>query len=206
MAKTNQKNEKEKFDLKAFLSVQKNRSRVYTAVFFLLVIIFFIINNINNSGEEGPYPPDYLTPKAGNFKQAPVFVLNTVNGTELSLNDFSGKVVLVEFWATWCGACQRITPELVNIKNDYSDKDFEIIGISLDEHTGHDEKAVIDFMTKYKINYPVVHGTEEVIKKYGNIENTPSSFIIDRKGKIYSIYTGLVPKEVLIRDINNLLE
>jgi len=205
MANEKSNKKTESFDLKKFLSVQKNRSRVYTGLFIILAIIFFIVNNVNDENGEGPYPPDYKTPKPGNFKTAPAFTLNNIEGTELSLEEYKGKVVLLEFWATWCKACQKLTPDLIQLKNDNAELGFEIVSISLDEYSGHDNGVVKEYIEKTGINYPVLIGNEKVVKKYGNVETTPAIFIIDKNSRIYSIYSGLVPTEVLIRDINSLL-
>ena len=108
-----QENENSKFNFQN----PKHRSYIYTGLFIALVIFFFVINNTNGEPEEGPYPPNY----------------NTVNSTEmLNLSDYKGKVVILDFWATWCPPCRKGIPDLVELKDKFGEKGVEIIGISLD--------------------------------------------------------------------------
>ncbi|MDX1701673.1 MAG: TlpA disulfide reductase family protein, partial [Melioribacteraceae bacterium] len=123
----------------------KHRSYLYTGLFVAVVIFFFIINNANGEPEEGPYPPNY----------------DKVSSSELiSLSDYRGKVVLLDFWATWCPPCRKGIPDLVELKEKYGEKGVEIIGISLDGITrgGATKDEVIPFIKEYGINYPIVEG------------------------------------------------
>lgn len=133
--------------------------------------------------------------KAANFK------LMTTDGKELKLSDFKGKIVLLDFWATWCGPCRRGIPDLVELQKQYKE-DLVVIGISLDSQTKSD---VIPFMKEFKINYQVVYGDAAVVKAYGNIQSIPTSFVIDREGKIVDQHVGLMPKSVYEKEIKKLL-
>jgi cytochrome c biogenesis protein CcmG/thiol:disulfide interchange protein DsbE len=136
-------------------------------------------------------------------KLAPAFELNTTDNKKLKLTDYRGKVVLVDFWATWCPPCRRGIPDLVSLKNEFKNKGLEIIGVSLDQDNTID--AVKPFIKDYKINYPVVYGNMDVVAAYGNIESIPTSFIIDKEGKIAARYVGLVEKEAYLKQIKKLL-
>jgi len=169
---------------------QKQRSRIYTILFFVVVTILFIVNNSADDTKQGPYPPNYET-----------------QGEILKLSDLKGKVVLVDFWATWCAPCREGIPDLVGLQNEFKDKDVEIIGISVDAITNGGATAadVIPFIKAYKINYPIVRGDELVIREFGGIHSIPTSFIIDEEGRVVEKYERIVSKESYIKSINKIL-
>jgi thiol-disulfide isomerase/thioredoxin len=133
---------------------------------------------------------------------APDFTLYTLDGKEVKLSDYLGKVVILDFWATWCAPCRKGIPDLISIQNKYKD-DLVVIGISLDQPATQDQ--LIPFIKNYGINYPIVLGNIEVSAAYGNIQAIPTSFIIDQEGNIINKHIGLVPKSTLIEEINLLL-
>lgn len=180
--------EKSKFDLKN----PKHRSYLYTGLFIVAVLFFFIINNTNGEPEEGPYPPNY----------------NRVNSADMvNLSDFKGKVVILDFWATWCPPCRKGIPDLVELKNEFKNEDFEIIGISLDTFTkgGATKDDVIPFMKDYGINYPIVVGNPQIAQQYGGVRSIPTSFVIDKEGYIVSYYQGLISKAQYLKDIKKIM-
>ncbi len=134
--------------------------------------------------------------------KAPDFTLKGLSGEDISLSDFTGKVVVVSFWATWCGPCRAEIPSFVKLRDQYHDKGFEIIGISVD---GDDTGEVAEFARRFKISYPIVMGTMETIKSYGPINAIPTTFIIDRKGKVHSRYLGMLSFEELESEVKDLL-
>ena len=133
---------------------------------------------------------------------APDFTLYTLDGEEVRLSDYLGKVVIIDFWATWCAPCRRGIPDFVSIQNEFKD-DLVVIGISLDQPSTQDQ--LIPFIEYFDINYPVVLGNMEVSVAYGNIQAIPTSFIIDQEGNIINKHIGLVPKSTLVEEINSLL-
>jgi thiol-disulfide isomerase/thioredoxin len=135
--------------------------------------------------------------------KAPEFTLQGIDGKNVKLSDYKGKVVVLDFWATWCGPCRMGVPDLVALQKEFKDK-VVVIGISLDRVSGT-EKDVKAFMKEMKINYPVIFGTEAVTKDYGNIQAIPTSFVIDKKGNIVDKHVGLVPKETYVSKIKSLL-
>ncbi|MCE1188069.1 MAG: TlpA family protein disulfide reductase [Ignavibacteria bacterium] len=125
-------------------------------------------------------------------KVAPDFSLTSTDGKMVKLSDYRGKVVILDFWATWCGPCRKGIPDLIELQNKYKN-DLVVIGISVDRES---KGAVPGFIAKNKINYPIVYFTDEVINAYGGITGIPTSFIIDRNGKIVDTHVGLVNKSV----------
>lgn len=133
--------------------------------------------------------------------KAPDFTLVDTKGKKIKLSDYKGKVVILDFWATWCPPCRRGIPDLIDIQKQYKNK-VAIIGVSLDTDT---KDNVVPFMKSFGINYPVVFGTPEVVENYGNIQAIPTSFVIDKKGNIVNQHVGLTPKEKYVEEINKLL-
>lgn len=134
--------------------------------------------------------------------KAPNFSLKSVDGKTIKLSDYKGKIVILDFWATWCPPCRRGVPDLISIQKEFK-KDVVVIGISLDR-----EKTIKDvpgFMKDYGINYPVVYGDDKVTIDYGGIRSIPTSFVIDKKGNVVDSHIGLVPKEVFTDKIKELL-
>lgn len=170
---------------------QKQRSRAYTILFFVVVIILFIINNSTDDTKQGPYPPNY----------------SENQGEVLKLSDLKGKVVLVDFWATWCAPCRKGIPDLVALKNEFKDKGVEIVGVSVDALTrgGATAADVIPFMESYKINYPIVRGDQLVINAFGGVHSIPTSFLIDKEGRVVAKYEQLVSKETYVENLNKIL-
>ena len=198
----------QKLEEKKHLIDPKYKNFVYTMLFLTVVLILFIVNNSRSEPERGPYPPYYKQNQSGNtLKKAPNFTLPSIDKKNISLSDYAGKVVLLDFWATWCPPCRKGIPDLVELKKEYGDA-IEIIGISLDGITygGRTLKDVEPFVKASKINYPVVHGNTEVIEKYGGINSIPTYFIITKDGFIHSTYVGLVDKSVYKAEIEKLLK
>ena len=136
-------------------------------------------------------------------KPAPEFSLKDATGKTVKLSDYRGKVVLLNFWATWCGPCKIEIPWFMDFEQTYKDKNFAVLGISLDED-GWD--AVKPFIEQKKINYRVVIGTEQVAQLYGEVDSLPTTFMIDREGRVAAVHVGLVSKSDYQHDILNLLE
>jgi peroxiredoxin len=136
-------------------------------------------------------------------KPAPNFTLLDSNGAKVTLAGLKGKVVLLNFWATWCGPCQVEIPWFVEFNKTYKARGLAVVGVSMDEDGW---KSVKPYLATKKIDYPIVIGTEDVAKAYGGVDSLPSTFIIDRDGKIAFSHTGLVGKDTYETEIRSLLD
>ncbi|HLH39183.1 MAG TPA: TlpA disulfide reductase family protein [Bryobacteraceae bacterium] len=136
-------------------------------------------------------------------KMAPDFALKDAAGKTVRLSDYRGDVVLLNFWATWCGPCQIEIPWFIDFQKNYKDRKFAVLGVSMDDDGW---KSVKPYIEQRKINYPIVVGTEETSQLYGGIDSLPTTFIIDRGGRIAAVHTGLVSKSVYQDEINKLLD
>ncbi len=130
-----------------------------------------------------------------NSSQAPDFTVKDLKGREISLSNYSGKVIFLNFWATWCGPCKAEIPDFIEAYKQYKNKGMEIIGISVDRIS---PKSVLKFAEKYKINYPVVMSTDKIQKDYEPGPYIPTTIIIDQEGKIRHKHIGYMNKETFI--------
>lgn len=121
-------------------------------------------------------------------KRAPDFSLKDASGATVKLSDYKGKVVLLDFWATWCGPCKIEIPWFMEFEQTYKSRGFAVLGISMDED-GWD--IVKPYIQERKINYRVLLGNDEAGQLYGGVDSLPTSFLIDRSGKIARVHVGL---------------
>jgi peroxiredoxin len=149
-----------------------------------------------------PGPRQAIAATLGAQKTAPAWELKDVNGKTLKSSDFKGKVVVLDFWATWCPPCRAEIPGFVELQKKYSEQGLTIVGISLDEKG---PSVVKPFMKKFNINYPVVMGDDKVVEAFGGVESIPTTFVIDRTGKIVSKHVGLAEKSQFEKEIRPLL-
>jgi peroxiredoxin len=131
-------------------------------------------------------------------RQAPDFELSTLDGKKVKLSDLRGKAVVVNFWATWCGPCKIEMPWLVDLQGKYADKGLVILGISVDE--GSSDK-IASFAKEMNVNYTVLRTTDEVSNAYGGIDGLPTTFYVNRDGKVIEQAAGLVSKDVIEDEI-----
>ena len=127
-------------------------------------------------------------------KKAPNLSLKTGDGKTYELYRHKGKVVILNFWATWCGPCRQEIPDFIEVYKKYKDQGVEIVGVSLDQ--GGWEK-VNPFVKQNSINYPVVLGNPAVASTFGKIQFIPTTFIIDPSGNIVDEHTGVMTKAML---------
>jgi cytochrome c biogenesis protein CcmG/thiol:disulfide interchange protein DsbE len=135
---------------------------------------------------------------------APDFELRVIDGKgkTMKLSDLRGKAVLVNFWATWCGPCKIEMPWFVDLQKKYGPDGLVIVGVAMDDSG---EKTISDFAKEMKINYPILQGTEKVGELYGGVEGLPTSFFLDRSGKIVDRVLGLAGERVFVDAIKKSL-
>jgi peroxiredoxin len=139
---------------------------------------------------------------AKQHRPAPDFTLPLIDGGQLRLSSYRGKVVLLDFWATWCVPCREETPHFVEMQQKYGSQGLQIIGVSMDDSPD----PVRTFYQQFHMNYPVVMGTAEVGGAYGGVLGLPIAFVIDREGRIYAKHIGATDAAVFDRDITTLLQ
>ena len=132
---------------------------------------------------------------------APDFSLPDLKGGQLELSAYRGKVVLLDFWATWCDPCRDEIPHFAEMQDKYRDQGLQIIGISMDD----EPEPVRDFYQKFKMNYPVVMGNAKIGEAYGGVLGLPIAFLIGRDGRIYSRHIGATDVSVFETEIGKLL-
>ncbi|MDZ7371623.1 MAG: TlpA family protein disulfide reductase [candidate division KSB1 bacterium] len=130
------------------------------------------------------------------------FTIITIDGQHLKLSDFRGKVVIVDFWDTWCPPCRMEIPHFIDLYKQYKGRGFEMIGIAFGREG---VEAVKRFSASYNINYTNALATQEILNKVGEINAIPTTFVLDQKGNIYKKYVGYQDKAVFERDIKTLL-
>ena len=126
------------------------------------------------------------------------------SGSALTLGQLKGKVVVLDFWATWCGPCRMELPSLVKIYNTYHGKGLEVIGLSVELNDGQSKDYFRQFMGNYAMNYPVGLAGTDTLKNYG-INPIPATFFIDKKGKVALSFVGVHPEDQFIGAIEQLL-
>lgn len=139
---------------------------------------------------------------AGQTAVAPEWSLKDMDGKTVGSADFKGKVVILDFWATWCGPCRAEIPNFIALQKQYAKQGLVVIGASVDEG-GAD--VVKPFARKLGINYPVVLADEKTQQAFGGIEAVPTTFIIDREGRIVKEHMGFADKDEFENEIKPLL-
>ena len=134
-------------------------------------------------------------------QKAPEFSLSDINGKTASLSDFKGKVIILDFFATWCPPCRKEVPDFVELQKSYGDKEFAMIGIALVKAA--DARAFAD---KMNMNYPVLVDDGKVSNLYGPIRSIPTTFVLDKNGNIVKMYIGYRAKSAFEADIKELMK
>ena len=128
------------------------------------------------------------------INKAPDFTLNTMNDSNYTLSKLEGKVVLINFWATWCGPCRMEIPEFNEMHKSYHEKGLEILGISVSDN----KKQLKNFAKSFAVDYPLLYGSSrdinKVMRDYGGVYAVPSSFLVGKNGSIVWSYPGAILK------------
>jgi len=147
------------------------------AIVFLLAFLITIVGSVSFSSD----------------KAAPDFALTDLSGKPISLSELKGKVIFVNFWATWCPPCRQEIPDFVEFYEENKSKGAVILGVSVDKSVDQ----VRDFANEYKINYPIVMATNEMVKDYKPGRYIPTTIIIDTKGMIQDKKVGIMDRAAL---------
>jgi peroxiredoxin len=134
---------------------------------------------------------------------APEWQLNDPDGQPVKLSDFKGKVVILDFWATWCPPCRAEIPGFVALQKQYAAQGLTVVGVSLDTAGA---SVVKSFMKNLGMNYPVVIGDEKIAADYGGVSAIPTTFVIDRNGNIVTSHQGYASQLVFESEIRPLLK
>ena len=147
------------------------------------------------------FPAADVSPRAAR-KAAPDFTLADANGKPIKLSAYKGRVVLLDFWATWCAGCKIEIPWYMEFHKKYRARGLAAIGVAMDEEGW---KTVKPYLVEHPISYPTVIGTLEFAKPYGVTAALPVTVLIDRSGKIAEAHVGMVEKDAFEKDILQLL-
>jgi thiol-disulfide isomerase/thioredoxin len=180
----------------------KNKPLILAGLFIAFALVLLattaarrLSDSKTNRAEASTAPTSTRTP-------SPAWELKDVSGKAVKSSDFADKVVILDFWATWCGPCRMEIPGFIELQKQYADKGLVVVGVSLDQDGA---SAVKPFIEKMGINYPIVLGDETVVSAFGGVEGIPTTFIIDRKGQIVRKHVGYAPKAEFEADIKPLL-
>ena len=160
------------------------------AILQILTIVLCLITTVAQAAE------------SGSSSKAPAWELSDTDGKPVKSSDFAGKVVILDFWATWCPPCKAEIPGFVELQEKYKDKGLVIVGVSLDEQG---PAVVKPFMQQFRVNYPIVMGDEKIVEDFGGVTAIPTTFIIDKAGNIVKKHVGFTPKENFEKEITPLL-
>lgn len=133
---------------------------------------------------------------------APAWTLRNLEGETVSSDAFEGKVMILNFWATWCPPCREEIPGFIELQKRYGAEGLVVVGVAYDREGA---KVVAPFVEKAGINYPVLLGTPEMAEKFGGVEAFPTTFMIDRESQVVARHLGYRPKSVFEKEIKPLL-
>jgi thiol-disulfide isomerase/thioredoxin len=135
-------------------------------------------------------------------KSAPDFTLESLDGKNVSLSSFRGQVILLNFWATWCGPCKIEMPWFVELQKEYGPQGLQIVGVAMDDAS---KQEIAKFAKDMNVNYTILIGKEAVGQLYGGVDVLPTTFFIDRDGKIISREFGLQSRSLFVDNIKKAL-
>jgi len=159
---------------------------------------------ISGCSREPQIPPSARAVQPdGQRKAAPAFDLKDADGKSVRLADYRGKVVLLDFWATWCGPCRIEIPWFTELERRHKQEGFAVLGVAMDDEGW---KVIKPFVSELKINYRVLLGNDQASHDYGGLEALPTTFLIDRDGKIAAVHVGLANRKDFENGVEQLLQ
>jgi cytochrome c biogenesis protein CcmG/thiol:disulfide interchange protein DsbE len=136
-------------------------------------------------------------------KSAPDFTLKDADGKVVHLSDYRGKVVILDFWATWCGPCRIEIPWFMELQRRNKDRGFEVLGVAMDDEGW---EVVKPFLADLGVNYRVMVGDDLTAQMYGGVDALPTTFLIDKAGKIAAVHVGLASRKDFEDGVEQLLQ
>lgn len=136
-------------------------------------------------------------------RSIPSFEKITLKGETLTDSSLKGKVTLVNFWATWCGPCVIETPDLVALYEEWSDRNFEIVGVSMDEEG---LEIVAEFAERFNISYPLIHDPGELADEFGGVYALPTTYVVDAEGTIQHRFIGVFPVAEMREELESMMK
>jgi thiol-disulfide isomerase/thioredoxin len=177
------------------------------AIVAVLVAVVFYVDKKTRLTHTDIAHADF--PSAGTLE--PSVSMKNLDGNKVSLSDLKGKVVLVNFWATWCDPCQVEIPSLIELQQKYGSRGFTVLGVAMDDEGA---SVVAPFVGKQHfdvngqkelMNYPIVIGNDDVAEKFGGLIGYPTSVLISKDGKIVKRITGIIDEDEISKTIESLL-
>lgn len=159
-------------------------------VFLILLAVFTTSVAIGQTASQAP-------------AVAPAFKVKDLRGQVVSLDNYRGKVVLLNFWATWCVPCRAEMPDLVKLQREYRNRGLQVLGIT---YPPYRQQAVRRVVRDLKVNYPIILGTRELAMKYNVGEVLPATIVIDREGKVRAHILGILEAEEFEQQVKPLLQ
>jgi len=176
--------------------VKRNPAALFFVAAIVAAMLFVGFHAARRSGAGGDESLDV----AG--KPAPDFTLESLEGKNIQLSGYKGQAVLLNFWATWCGPCKIEMPWFVELQKEYGPQGLQIVGVAMDDASKED---IAKFVKEMGVNYPILIGKEAVGEQYGGVNVLPTTFFIDRDGKIVAREFGLQSRSLFVDNIKKAL-
>jgi peroxiredoxin len=183
----------------------KTRIGVIIAIVVLGILGYGYLTDINSmvlaENQSNQQNSDSTAEQPEKF-EAPDFTLKNIEGKDIRLSDLKGKIVFINFWATWCGPCRTEVPAFVELQEKFGAENLAILGISVDQG---DLSVVKEFAKSYNINYEILYANAEVVGTYGGIRSIPTTFVVDRDGYLRDRKVGFPGKDYFVQVVKFLM-
>ena len=176
--------------------MKRNPAALFFVAAIVAAMLFVGFHAARRAGAGGP---DALNPIG---KIAPDFTLPSLEGKDVTLSAYHGHAVLLNFWATWCGPCKIEMPWFVELQKEYGPQGLAIVGVAMDDAS---KDEIQKFAKEMGVNYTILLGKEAVGQQYGGVDVLPTTFFIDRDGKIISREFGLQSRSLFVDNIKQAL-